>query len=65
MIHLLNCARFLLLFQSGDHHFQRKYQQVQLSRKMGCPAKIYVYEHIHFPAYPVSKDQFVDLNSIF
>ena len=51
---LLTLQRCLHAIQNTDHESHRRYQQVQVSSKMGCPAKIYVYEHVRFPQYEMS-----------
>jgi len=43
----------IMFLQVGDHDIKRRYRQVQVSRKVGCPAKVFIYEHLRFPQYAV------------
>ena len=49
---LLNMACYGV--QENDHVVKRKYTKVQCTKKLGCPARIYVQEIVKFPTFAVS-----------
>jgi len=43
-----------ICYQDSDHRYENKcHLNIQLSRKMGCPAKIDVREIVKFPNFQV------------
>jgi len=57
------CVGCLCAFiKNNDHETRRKYRQVQVHRKMNCPAKMYVYEHVRFPKYEVSTSMYLRIS---
>jgi len=40
--------------QEHDHSSKRHYRKVQRTKKLGCPARIYVQQIVKFPTFAVS-----------
>jgi hypothetical protein len=40
--------------QPTDHEIKKGYKKFRETKKLGCSAKVYVYENITFPEFKVS-----------
>ena len=45
---------FCMIYQDEDHSHRKRYRKFQISKKQGCPAKIFIKEVVSFPLFEVS-----------